>query len=460
MPQLKSLLIKNLTHIQYLQFLLLHFIMAFVVFAFRPASQFLLLGVIVFFLFFVVIRGNKNNEALMAAAYIAGGEVFFRMTGGMIFYETGKYAVILFLVIGMFYKGSSIKSVPFWIYLLILIPGIVVASQTLSYEVVFRKAVAFNLSGPVCLGVSALYCYYKKITAVQFNYVLLMLLLPLVSNMVYLYLYTPDLGEALMSGTNSNYATSGGYGPNQISTVMGMGALLLCTRLFVIKNRLINIIDLVLFGLMSYRAIVTFSRGGVLTAVICIICFLFILYYKQTPREKSKTVRKLGLISIAAFGIWLFISVATQGLINYRYTNRNAAGELEEDITTGRTELIVTELQGFYYNPVVGVGVGKAKEYREEETGIETASHNEISRLLSEHGLLGLVAILILIFVPVLFWLKFKNNYYFLAFVAFWFLTINHSAMRIALPALVYGLALLYIVDDKKRPMPRKKIRV
>ena len=282
-----------------------------------------------------------------------------------------------------------------------------------------------------------------------------MLLLPLVSNMIYLYLYTPSIGESLMSGANSNYATSGGYGPNQISTVMGMGAFLLCTRLFVIKNRMINIIDLMLFGLMSYRAVVTFSRGGVLTAIICIICFLAILYYKQSARDKTKTLRKLCLIGMTIFGIWLFTSIMTQGLIDYRYSNRNAAGELEDDITTGRTELIITELEGFYYNPVVGVGVGKGKEYRSEKTGHDTASHNEISRLLSEHGLLGLLAILILIFVPLLFWLKFKNNYYFLAFVAFWFLTINHSAMRIALPALVYGLALLYIVDEKKNIIHR-----
>ena len=66
-----------------------------------------------------------------------------------------------------------------------------------------------------------------------------------------------------------------------------------------------------------------------------------------------------------------------------------------------------------------------------------------------------MVAILILIFVPIVFWVKFKNNYYFLAFMAFWFLTINHSAMRIALPAFIYGLALLYIVDEKKNPVYR-----
>jgi hypothetical protein len=394
----------------------------------------------------------------MAAAYIAGAEVFYRMTGAMVFYETGKYMVIIFLVIGMFYKGTSSKTVPFWIYLLILIPGIVVASITLDYDVVFRKAIAFNLSGPVCLGVAALYCYYKKIEKAAFNRVMLMLLLPMLAHMVFLYLYTPSIGESLMSGTNSNYAASGGYGPNQVATVMGMGAFILFTRLFLIKNKVINIIDLILFALISYRAIVTFSRGGVLTAVVCIFAFFVIYYYKQGIKKQREILGRMFVFLIAALLIWMYTAAMTGGLIVNRYTNRDASGQLESDITTGRAELITTELQGFLDSPVIGIGVGKGKGMRSELTGFATASHNEVSRLLSEHGLLGILAILILIFVPILFWTKFKNNYYFLAFVAFWFLTINHSAMRIALPAFVYGLALLYIVDEKKDPVHRKRL--
>ena len=127
-------------------------------------------------------------------------------------------------------------------------------------------------------------------------------------------------------------------------------------------------------------------------------------------------------------------------------------------VITGRAELITTELTAFYKHPVLGIGVGKGIEYREENLGIRIASHNEISRLLAEHGVLGVFALLILIVVPLIFWFKFKNNYFFLAFVAFWFLTINHSAMRIAMPAFVYGLALLYIVDEKKDPIYRKRL--
>ena len=265
----------------------------FLVYFQRSSASILLVITWVGLLFWIILKNNKNNEALMAAAYIAGAEVFYRMNGAMVFYETGKYTVILFLLIGMFYKGTSSKTVPFWLYLLILFPGVVVASFTLDYDVVFRKAIAFNLSGPVCLGVSALYCYYKKISFDHFNYVLLMLLLPLVANMAYLYFYTPSIGEALMSGTNSNYAASGGYGPNQISAVMGLGAFLVCTRLFVFKDRVVNIVDLILLGLFSYRAIITFSRGGVLTALICIATFIIIFYQKQNGQQRASLMRKL-----------------------------------------------------------------------------------------------------------------------------------------------------------------------
>ncbi len=444
-------------NLQYLKLLMIHVGIAFAIYLFRPISSVILLIVLTYFTFIIIQNENRNNEALMAAAYIAGAEVFFRMTGGMVFYETGKYMVIIFLIIGMFFKGASSKTIPYWSYLLILVPGIIVASISLEYESEFRKLIAFNLSGPVALGVSALYCYYKKIKQADFQMVLLMLLLPLLSQMFYLFLYTPTLREGIIS-LAGNYAATGGYGPNQISTVFGMGAFLLVTRLFSVNNKMINLIDLILLCLMGYRAVITFSRGGVFTAITCIVAFLLFFYYKQERKEQLKSNFKLMLLGITVFVVWTISSILTFGLIENRYENRNAAGELKNDITTGRVQLVETELHAFYYNPLLGIGVGAGRDYREENLGITIATHNEISRLLSEHGMFGVIALLILIFVPILFWFKFKNNYYFLAFMAFWFLTINHSAMRIALPAFVYGLALLYIVDEKKPPVHRKRL--
>ncbi|GAA4316433.1 hypothetical protein GCM10023115_25300 [Pontixanthobacter gangjinensis] len=329
--------------------------------------------------------------------------------------------------------------------------------MTLSYDADFRKLVAFNITGPVCLGISALYCYYKKIKKEDFQRVLLMLLMPLVAQMTYLYFYTPSMDSVRIS-LSGNYAATAGFGPNQISTVFGLGCFLICTRLFTIRHKLINLVDIILLILMGYRAVITFSRGGVLTAIICVISFLIFFYYKQdAKRIEGTNLRIIGMAVIFAL-VWFISSLETGGLIGNRYTNRDAAGKLKEDISTGRVELIETELTAFYKNPITGIGVGKGREYREENMGIEINTHNEISRLLSEHGILGVFALAILIFVPVVFWFKFQNNFYFLAFVAFWFMTINHSAMRIALPAFIYGLALLYIVDEKKNPVHRKRL--
>jgi len=184
---------------QYFQLLLLHIGMAFAIYLFRPISFLLANGILLFWLIYILQNKNKNNEALMAAAYVAGSEVYFRMTDGMIFYETGKYMIIIFLLVGMFFKGTSSKTVPYWLFILMMVPGILVSAINISYGAEFRKLVAFNLSGPVCLGIVAVYCYYKKIKKSDFEKVILMLLLPLISNMFYLYLYTPSLKESLIN---------------------------------------------------------------------------------------------------------------------------------------------------------------------------------------------------------------------------------------------------------------------
>ena len=97
-----------------------------------------------------------------------------------------------------------------------------------------------------------------------------------------------------------------------------------------------------------------------------------------------------------------------------------------------------------------GVGVGKAMEVRKDINGQNVASHSEVSRIISEHGALGILALLILFFTPIILYLDNKQNIYIFCFLLFWFLTINHAAMRIAAPAFVYALSLIKVrmVDD------------
>lgn len=437
-------------NILYVQLLLLHVALAIVLYLFKELSKFVLLTVVVYFLFRVISNGNKKDEVLLAAAYITGFEVFSRMTGGALTYEFAKYAVILFLVIGMFFKGINRKSWPYMFYLVFLVPGILFSAINLDYDTNVADAIGFNLSGPVCLGIAGLYCYERKISFQRLQEVLLALLLPLVSMTIYLYIYTPSLRDILTS-TESNYAASGGFGPNQVSTVLGLGAFILFARLFVVKNRFINIIDLSLLALMSYRAIITFSRGGVVTAVVCALFFLVIYFIRSPPNYRAKFFPKVMVIGIVVFVTWIFTSFSTSGLIDKRYANQDAAGREKQSLTTGRSELLNQELEAFYEYPLTGIGIGKAKEYRLGKSGRLSASHNEVSRILSEHGLFGLFALVILLITPMIFRMKNKSNIYLYVFIIFWFLTINHSSMRIAAPAFIYGLALISIVSEPKK---------
>ena len=73
-----------------------------------------------------------------------------------------------------------------------------------------------------------------------------------------------------------------------------------------------------------------------------------------------------------------------------------------------------------------------------------------LARMLAEHGSLGIVALLILFFLPLIFHIENKQNIFMFCFFMFWLLTINHAAMRTASTSFIYALALLNIRFDEK----------
>ncbi|WP_339847401.1 O-antigen ligase family protein [uncultured Dokdonia sp.] len=443
----------------YLTFMVIHVIIGVLVYLVRSLALVYFAGSILYFLVQIFRTGNKKNEALMAAAYMAGAEVFFRMSQAIPVYEAGKYSVIAFMLIGLFLSGTSRKSGIYWLYVFLLLPSILVASMTLNLGTDVKKAVFFNLSGPICLGLSALYCVDRRLTYQQLSNLTRWILLPIIGMSVYITLGTPDLRESL-SGTGANYAATGGFGPNQVSTVLGLGMFLALVQLVIYsKNKLFLFIHLGLTGFLLYKGIITFSRGGVITGLVCSAAFLVIYFAGSKGSARRRMVTYLILLGGVLVAAGAYSSFQTNGLINKRYTNRDAAGRLKSDITTGRGELLETELEAFYQNPLLGVGAGKIKELRAEETGIGAASHNEVSRLLSEHGFLGLIILGILIIYPLVYRAKNRRNYLFYAALGFWFMTINHSSMRIAAPAFIYALALLNVVHEKKKtPIRRQRV--
>lgn len=416
-------------------------------------------GTIAYFLFKIIVAhpNDKTKTVLIGCAYLTGAEVIFRMTDAGLFYESSKYFIIFYIIFGMFYNGVSNKGYPYFIFLICLVPSIVIASTNIGIDASLRKNVAFVLSGPVCLGVSALYCYDKKIKLKQILDILLHMALPVVTLTTYLFLYTPSIKD-IITDTESNFAASGGFGPNQVSTVLGLGMFVFCVNFFLnSKSVLLKVINIILFSLVAFRGIITFSRGGVLTAILMIFAFLVVVYSKSKRKQKNLIITSFISLVIISSIIWIVSSNQTNGLIEKRYTNQDKIGREKNDVSAGRLDLFMGELQGFIDEPFLGVGASGMKERRLVTLGRVIATHNELSRLLSEHGILGIFILLILIFKPLDMRSTNRYNYFFYAFLIFWFATINHSAMRIAAPGFVYALALLNIRYEK-RPLHRKRI--
>mgnify|MGYP002376192243 FL=1 len=173
--------------------------------------------------------------------------------------------------------------------------------------------------------------------------------------------------------------------------------------------------------------------------------------------NKTRMISSVVVFFVIGAATWIISTIQTNGMIEKRYANQNAVGMEKEDITTGRTDLFVAEFEEFLENPLLGVGVGRIKDLRFQETGIHAASHNEMSRIIAEHGFLGILAFSILLLVPLFFRLKDRSNVLFFSFYLFWFLTINHSSMRIAAPAFIYALSLIHIKDETPR-LHRKQV--
>ncbi|TDY11792.1 O-antigen ligase-like membrane protein [Meridianimaribacter flavus] len=406
----------------------------------------------------IALPKDKTMWVLFGCAYIAAAESLFRMTGGGLFYEFSKYFVILLTLMGMFYNGISGGAYPYFMYLILMVPAVLVASINLGYDLNFRTSVAFVLSGPVCLGISALYCYKKRITNQQLLQVVACMSFPIITMTTHLYLYNPSVKEVL-TGTGSSFATSGGFGPNQVSTLLGLGMVALVVRVFLKSPSLfLKLFNLGLLCAVSFRALVTFSRGGVFAAIIVVGAFLWLLYWQSGYKRKQQIIGMFVLLVLGGILTWGISSSQTEGLIDNRYANKDARGREKKDISTGRLELFVHEIQGFLEHPFLGVGASGMKQERLKEDGQVVASHNEISRLLSEHGIFGVFILLLLIFRPLVFRSQHKGNVLFYAFLAFWFATINHSAMRIAAPGFIYALALLHITHEK-RPVHRQQLK-
>jgi O-antigen ligase len=385
---------------------------------------------------------GRTSQVIYTIAYIAATEVLWRMSRAPIFWEYAKYAIILIAFVAVIVDWGRaggprrIRTIRPLLLLAALMPAIAITILEIG-PADARDPISFNLSGHLAIVMLALYLWERTMdykTAVR---VFLAIMAP-VTGIVSLAVYYIVTGlDTLTFFDASNWATSGSFGPNQVSNMLGFGALAgVILFILIPRARGARLFVLLLTAIMLVQGLLTFSRGGVYSFALALAVLGFHLLH--TPRARGRVWILSALLGITLVaGVYPALDDFTDGIFSQRFSDLD---------TTGRLEVAEADLQAFAESPVLGVGVGQSDRFHEQYLGFEVTSHTEYTRLLAEHGLFGIFYFIIL--ASMLF-----NRYLvsrpgldraIMAAMAVWGMTVmTHTAMRLA--AIPLSLALGFV---------------
>lgn len=395
----------------------------------------------------IINNSTRSKTILLFSGYFLGLEIIGRMIRASPFvpYQIGIYFMLLVFSYGIIKTPSGSWGYIGKIILLLCIPGF--------YMIPYGSYLAFFLnsfSGILCLGLGAVYFGAQSYTSVDLRNFIKITVLPIITIVIYISIKSPSFNDIDFT-LSSNFETSGGFGSNQVSTILGLGACLLILP-FLRKEIIFSsykFISIILIGVFTFRGLLTFSRGGILGALLA--ATLSYLYLNWKLKEKMyKTLFQILLVSIGCFIIFTVTNRLTGGTLSERYkgeTARTLSGNRTRNlntITSNRIRIALAEWDIFSDNVLLGVGPGSGYDAREKYLGIRIASHTEFTRLLAEQGIPGLLIGLIFIFYPLL---RIRNSksvketYYLIGFFALAVITSFHSAMRTMITPLFWALS-------------------
>src|SRR5579859_1031213 len=213
----------------------------------------------------VALSGRQLERAAYMAAYVMGAEVLWHMSAAGVFYEFGDYTICAIFLAALMRSYRLKHLVLPGLYFLMLLPSTILtlASTDLADA---RSQISFNLSGPLALAISAWFFSNVKLSRDQIQHAFWAALGPIVG-IATIALSGIVTAARIVYTTTSNLSTSGGWGPDQVSAALGLGALL--AYLLILDGRVIRPLRVLMLGLMTWLAIqsaLTFSREGVYTA--------------------------------------------------------------------------------------------------------------------------------------------------------------------------------------------------
>ena len=382
-----------------------------------------------------VAMGSRVERIVYAGAYFCGAEVLWRMTHSRSPWEFSKYAIILLFAIAIIRQRPWRLHWPSVLFALLLMPSAALTMLGLEPGEA-RSQIAFNLAGPVALAISVWLLSMVDLGTKERRRLVLALVAPMLSIATITAVGTYLVG-GIQFGTESNFASSGGFGPNQVSGILGFGALAAFLASFDRSAGIgYRMIMLAMTLILAVQSAMTFSRGGLLVAAVA--AFSCIWYLVRDRGSRLRLMAATIVFSLAGVYIVLpKLDAFTGGALSARFADHNL---------TKRDEVIRDDIDIFVAHPVLGVGPGMAKKMRVRSNvgAAPVAAHTEFSRLVAEHGLLGLGALILLFVMCFNAWKRAVNPHtraLATGYVVWGMAFMLQSGMRLVAPSLALGLA-------------------
>jgi hypothetical protein len=377
----------------------------------------------------------RLERVAWAAAYITGAEVLWRMTNNQLPWELAKYAVTLICVIAAFRTDGRRVAWSFAAFSLLL-PSAYLTLQ--GYDAAeARNQLSFNLSGPLALCACAGFFSLVRLPAAHAQRLLLSFMAP-VAGIATITLFHIATNPNLQFSHQSNFALSGGFGPNQVSAALGLGCL--AALLFLFEQGTAAFLRLSALGMALWfglQSALTFSRGGLFSAGGAMVAGM--LWRATDPRALVKPVA-IGLL-VVAIGYAVFWPRLDD------FTGGNLGQRFQETDTSLRADLGEADMQLWRENRLLGVGPGLSKLGHLD--GI--IAHTEFTRLLAEHGMFGLAAMVLMAALAVIKTWRAPTGREkgFAAACAMWaVLFMLNSGMRLVAPAVMFGLTFVSLLPE------------
>jgi O-antigen ligase len=250
-------------------------------------------------------------------------------------------------------------------------------------------------------------------------------------------LYGISTAIDLTFSKNSSLATSGGFGPNQVSAALGLGALLALLVILVRKVDLrTRFLVLVAMLYLAVQSALTFSRGGLYNAVGAAL--FASVYFMRDAQTRARMLMVVPiLLLLVNYAVLPQLDNLTEGALSERFKSVD---------TTNRAEILLAQLDVWREHPFFGVGPGQARSFA------GAVAHTEMSRLVAEHGLFGLVALILLLLGGARNLRRARTGSaraVVAASIGWSLLFMLNAGMRLSAPSLLFGLSFLTLLNEE-----------